>query len=246
MNETFLAPITAEKVIIFDCPTELARSRAQTLLTKEPGTIAWIDSFATGSVFWDVGANVGVYSLYAAIARDCRVIAFEPSAANYYGLNTNIRLNLLAERQVQALCICLGEEARADFLHMQDSRVGGALHTFGEPIDYKGDRFAPTSLQGSLSLPIDELVERFRLPFPAYIKIDVDGTERRIINGARRTLADRRLVSVLVEIDLNDEIELSQISAVLEAAGLKCDNDVPGNKPRPLDKALIYNLIYRR
>ena len=37
------------------------------LLTKEPGTIAWIEGFTEDDVFWDVGANVGLYSLYAGI-----------------------------------------------------------------------------------------------------------------------------------------------------------------------------------
>ena len=41
--------------------------RADTVLTKELDTIGWIDEFDEGSVFWDIGANVGVYSLYAGV-----------------------------------------------------------------------------------------------------------------------------------------------------------------------------------
>src|ERR671919_62441 len=44
-----------------------AGGRALSLLTKQPGTIQWIDAFVPDSVFWDVGANIGVYSLYAAL-----------------------------------------------------------------------------------------------------------------------------------------------------------------------------------
>src|SRR5688572_16327185 len=44
-------------------------SRAASLFDKQPATIAWIDAFPAGSVFWDIGANVGVYSLYAALGR---------------------------------------------------------------------------------------------------------------------------------------------------------------------------------
>lgn len=245
MTDTVVTSIPGGKAITFQCPNELTRGRAKYLLTKEPGTISWINSFEAGSVFWDVGANIGVYALYAAVARGCQVVAFEPAAANFEGLNANIRANQL-DRRIQALCLCLGDTARADFLHMQDVSVGGALHNFGEAIDYKGDRFIPSFLQGSLSVPLDELIERYRLPFPANIKIDVDGAERQVINGGRRTWTDQRLRSVLVEVDLNYEAEVAEISSTLDSAGLRRDDDVPGNKPRPLHTALIYNLIYKR
>jgi FkbM family methyltransferase len=245
MVETITTSIPGGKAITFHCPTELSRIRAQSVLTKEPGTIAWIDSFESNTVFWDAGANVGVYSLYAAVSQNCRVVAFEPAAANYEGLNTNIRANRL-DRQIQALCVCLGDVPRADYLYLQDVRTAGALHNFGEPIDYKGDTFSPTALQGAISLSIDELVERFGLAFPSYIKIDVDGAERKVISGGRATFANPRFRSVLVELDLNDNDEVSEIEGVLKAAGLRRDDGVPGNKPRPLGKALIYNLVFRR
>src|SRR4051794_22284746 len=96
----FSVPV-GDKAIKFDCPSEIALGRAKWLLQKEPGTIAWLDGFAPGSFLWDIGANIGVYALYAAIVRDCRVLAFEPAAANYFGLNSNIVLNRVDE-QVQA------------------------------------------------------------------------------------------------------------------------------------------------
>ena len=51
--------------------------RAMTMLTRQPATIAWIDAFQPNSVFWDVGANIGVYTLYAALRRDIRVAGFQ-------------------------------------------------------------------------------------------------------------------------------------------------------------------------
>jgi len=45
---------------------ETTEFRVRTLFTKEPETIAWIDSFKTGEVFWDIGANIGLYGIYAA------------------------------------------------------------------------------------------------------------------------------------------------------------------------------------
>ena len=41
--------------------------RAETLFTKEPDMIDWIDSFPEDFVLWDIGANVGIYSIYAGL-----------------------------------------------------------------------------------------------------------------------------------------------------------------------------------
>lgn len=70
--------------IKFYCPNNLSLWRAETLLTKEPETIEWINSFGEGCVFWDIGANVGIYSMYAALKTKANVLAFEPAASNYY------------------------------------------------------------------------------------------------------------------------------------------------------------------
>ena len=56
---------TSHGIISFYCPGGRTVGRANTLLTKEKNTIAWIDSLEEG-VFWDIGANVGVFTLYAA------------------------------------------------------------------------------------------------------------------------------------------------------------------------------------
>jgi hypothetical protein len=66
-------------VVKFLCVDPLLEYRARTLLEKEPETIAWIDTFADGDVQRDIGANVGVYSLYAAL-RGHEVLSFEPSS----------------------------------------------------------------------------------------------------------------------------------------------------------------------
>ncbi len=72
--------------------------RARTILTKEPDSMAWIDAMQPGSVLWDIGANVGVLTLYAAMRGDIEVWAFEPAAVNYYNLVANCELNRLEKR----------------------------------------------------------------------------------------------------------------------------------------------------
>ena len=76
--------------IRFSTPNMVTFLRAQHLLDKEPITIEWILGFTPGDVLIDVGANVGTYSMFAAVMRDAKVYAFEPEAQNFALLNRNI------------------------------------------------------------------------------------------------------------------------------------------------------------
>ena len=51
---------------IFSCPNSLIQWRAETFFTKEPETIEWINTFKSDETLFDVGANIGLYSIYAA------------------------------------------------------------------------------------------------------------------------------------------------------------------------------------
>jgi FkbM family methyltransferase len=166
--------------------------RAATLLTKQPATIAWIDRFEPGGVFWDIGANVGVYTLYAAARGDTRVVAFEPAAVNYFALSANCEVNRFAER-VTCLLAGLGrEQAIADLAVSQFAAA--ASFGFGAK---KAAVFA--GRQAAAILTIDQLVEEYGLPCPAYIKIDVPGLTEDIIAGGARTLRRPDLREVHVE-----------------------------------------------
>ncbi len=231
-----------DRSITFATPSDLALIRARSVLTKEPGTIAWIDSFALGESMWDVGANVGPYSLYAAVFREARVLAIEPAAHNYYLLNRNIALNHMDGR-VKALCLALDRQDRFGDLNMQDQQFASALHAFGEAIDYKSEPFTPTFTQGSLGMSADSLLTlgAFR---PDHVKIDVDGLERAVVAGAVEVLSGCR--TALVELDLRDDEEVREITLAMKACGMIRDREVPGNAPRPLNGALIYNMVFRR
>lgn len=204
--------------ISFFCPAELPAWRARTLLTKEPETIGWIDAFMKGKALWDIGANVGVYSLYAAL-KQISVLAFEPSPSNYYILCRNIEINKMGDR-VSALCVAFNDKTVLDRLYMENTKPGGALSSFGETLDWRGNTFTPSFEQSMLGFSIDDFIERFNPPLPNYIKIDVDGIEDKIIKGAKKTLSDKRVESILVELD-TERKDYDEVVGMIEEAGLK-------------------------
>jgi len=182
--------------------------RVRTYTTKEPDTLAWIDaSFQQGDVIYDVGANIGQYSLYAAkrLRGKCTVLAFEPEALNYAKLNRNIVLNGLMGIVIP-YCLAVTEKMALNVFYVQTFAPGAALHSWGRPVTQGERTFSPQNRQGMVGLSLDDLTGRFGLPFPNHIKIDVDGIEAEIIRGAPQTLSDSRLKTALVEVYMFDEV----------------------------------------
>lgn len=213
------APIPGGR-IRFYARSSLLVARAAHLLSKEEDTIRWIDDFENKAVFWDIGANVGVYSLYAAVRKDATVLAFEPSAANFYVLSHNIQLNNLSD-SVSAYCVAFSDHTQLGVLNLAEPEMGGAISQFGrvsETSRYATDNHF--TLQGTLGFTIDEFVARFRPPIPTYIKLDVDGLELPILAGAKETLCHPQVRSLMVELTVMRKFERDEAIELLKSAGL--------------------------
>jgi FkbM family methyltransferase len=166
--------------------------RAAKMLTKQPATIEWIDRFEPGGVFWDVGANVGVYSLYAALRRDTRIVAFEPAAVNYFMLAANCEINHFEDT---VRCVLAGLGRTKSLAYLAASQFAGAA-SFGFG-GKKAEVFE--GRQAAIVLTIDQLVEEFGVPCPNYLKIDVPVLTDDILAGGERTLSRPEVREVHVE-----------------------------------------------
>ncbi len=206
--------------IQFYTPTPILQWRAKTSLTKEPDMMRWLDDLGRDAVFWDIGANVGVFSLYAARRIGCRVLAFEPAAANFHVLARNITLNDLSNR-VSAYCVAFAGKTGLGVLNLDSISMGASLSQFGVAGDRSRYMGANISAQSMLGFTIDRFIELFDPPFPTHIKIDVDGLELAIVEGAAGTLCDPRLRSVMLELSLSNSEERNAGMRLMEAAGLR-------------------------
>jgi FkbM family methyltransferase len=194
--------VNAVNNLLFEIGSDLEKYRVETLLTKEAETIAWIDNWTnrdqSPKVFYDVGANIGIYSLYAA-SKDNRteVYAFEPVSCNYAALLKNISLNPSAN--VNAFKAALSKKIGIDNLYLSDDRVGNSGAQIESPINERGEKYMPLLTEKTLCFSLNSLVNKFYLPVPNYVKIDVDGREGDILTGMSDILRNCKLKSLLVE-----------------------------------------------
>ena len=162
---------------------------------KEQNTIDWINSFNDHEVFFDIGANVGVFSLYSGLKHKIKVYAFEPEVNSFIDLIKTIELNNC--NNITPLLIALNNIRSTEYFNYQSEfRSGFSSHNFGEKIQDKtsylmcGDN-------------IDNLISTKTILEPNHIKIDIDGNEKKVLHGMQKTLKLKSMKSVLIEV--NDE-----------------------------------------
>ena len=180
----------------FIVPNSHCAWRIETLYTKEEDTIDWIRSMQPGEVLYDIGANIGQYTIFAAM-RGIHVQAFEPEAQNFALLCRNVAINKFAPDAVMAWPLALADKPSISPIHLSTCMAGGSCHSYGESKDFHGNDKQFPYHHGSVATTID--IFAAKNPIPDHIKIDVDGFEHLVIAGASGTLS--HVKSVLIEIN---------------------------------------------
>lgn len=227
----------------FAVPNRINRFRAKTFASKEPETLDWIDQLPEGCTLWDVGANVGLYSIYAARKKGCQVIAFEPSIFNLELLARNLFLNGLQE-QVSLIPLALSDKLALNHLRMTTTEWGGALSSFGQDFGWDGKKIAQTFSIPTLGISMDEAVSLLRLAAPDFIKMDVDGIEHIILRGGTKVLAGVR--GILLEINDAFAVQAEESRSLLQVAGLTMKAKLQAPVIMHSAFANVYNQIWIR
>lgn len=210
-------------VIEIRTSTEHEVFRALTFFTKEPETLAWIDSFPRQGkqdpVLFDIGANIGVYSLYAAATIPAaRIFSFEPESQSFASLCQNVGANDFS--RITPYQFALSDEVGLGDLHISTMSAGAGAAALGEDYRFMNTGSRRIARQGVFVSSVDHLVYELGLPFPDFIKIDVDGIELKILAGAKRVLADPRLQGLLVEMQYESDADIEALVAARQADGL--------------------------
>jgi len=193
--------------------------RARTYSIKEPDTLDWLDQFKPDSCYFDIGANIGQYSLYPAkkYGKSVQVFAFEPQSNNYYSLNKNIFINDLAAF-ISAYCIAVSGRTEFSRLYISKFIPGGNRSQFGKE-DAHHLKMPVTHVQGMFGVTLDDLCGKWGFPYPNYIKIDVDGIEISILKGAENVLRNPQLIPVIIELGTTEE--QNEAVQLMNAAGFQ-------------------------
>jgi len=138
-------------------------------------------------LFVDVGANMGSYTILASAAIGARSYAFEPVPGTYRRLVENMRLNRLDEKVVCINKAVGAERGTTTFTTGCDS-TNHAL-ALGEHSEHTTD------------VDICTLDEVLADELPTLIKIDVEGFETPVLDGACKTLSAQTLQSVIIELN---------------------------------------------
>jgi len=188
------------KELSFFTPSTLTHWRVSTIYEKEPITLEWLSELNSNSILLDIGANVGMYSIIAAKVYDAKVFSFEPEPFNYSVLVKNIIINNLSEL-IDAYPAGISDFDGFTNFYIQDTRIGGSNNSINKPIDFELKRLDYKNKIACISYKLDSLVLNGFIQQPTHIKIDVDGLEYLIIKNALKVLKNKKLESLIIEIN---------------------------------------------
>ena len=207
----------------------------------------WIASFPSGATFFDIGANTGAFSLLAAKLHGNRVMvcAVEPAFESFEALVQNIVQNEFGD-VITPLPIGLSNATGIEVFSYHRLGAGTARHRLGGTDDPTGQPSTSVAEHSVLAFRLDDLIERFRIPSPTHIKLDVDGAEDRVIAGAQRTLGLATVREMWVEFSEHslDDPTPEELARNLDALGFSAARDVTrpdqqGTFPRVRDVLFV-------
>jgi len=170
----------------------LEEYRFKSLFTKEPETIFWIKKIKKNEVLIDVGANIGIYSLFAG-KNNIKTFSIEPFKKNLKSLKRNIKLNKL--KNIVALNYVVSDfVGKAFFNDGGDSRFGASGGFLTKKKISKLDR--PVKV-----ITLDNLIKKFKIKDNFHIKIDIDHDLDKLLKGFKNTVKNKNLKSVLIEVE---------------------------------------------
>jgi FkbM family methyltransferase len=192
-----------------------------------------------GGVYFDVGANIGLYSLYYAKKFiGSKVYSFECAPKNLKLLSLNVSINKVSDR-VFIVPNPLSDKTYFGQIYEDDLSEGASSMAFESKIQFS----ERTGLNRFLTLgfSLDYLFEKFLLKdSPTLLKIDVDGIEDKILLGSRSILANKTLKSIYVEVDYANHINKKTIHLLLQENGFK----LKSINQASMFKATRYNSLY--
>ncbi len=239
-----------DKKLKFFSPSHVSDWRIKSFFSKEPETLDWIKNFQNKKnseiVFWDIGSNIGLYSIFSAFFhKKISIISFEPSFLNLGILSRNISINNY-EKKIQIMQLPLSDK-KNKFQKMMETSLteGGALSSFGYKFDHEGKKINAKNIYSILGTSLDDLIRKKIIKIPDYIKIDVDGTEHIILKGMKENLKNKKIKSILVEVNKKNRSQFNKIKEIMKLNNFILISEDQSKISKISDKN-VFNYIYMR
>jgi FkbM family methyltransferase len=172
-------------------------------MNYETEVLDFIDALSPHTVFYDLGACEGRFSIYAAL-KGLEVYAFEPEEKNFKVFQENIALNQKnIKGRIFPSQVALGESNHQSTLKIAQDWAGGHQKVVSSAPSRTDLDFDFKLTQTIDVVSLDELIVRKSHPVPQALKVDIDGSEIPFLKGAKKTLTQSTLKKILFE--LSDE-----------------------------------------
>jgi len=239
-----------DKRVNFFTPNQITEWRVKSFFTKEPETLEWIDSFNSKKkiIFWDIGANIGLYSIYAALKySNIEVISFEPSSSNLRILSRNISINKLEEKiKINQFPLT---NKQNEYLIFEETEFveGWSMNTFGAGIDHEGKEIKPKNRYKIFGTSINYLIKNNILSIPNYIKIDVDGIEHLILDGAGDHLDNPEIRGMSIELNEDFKNQFDSVLKIMDKFNFKIKHKKHASMFDKSDKfSKFFNYVFEK
>jgi FkbM family methyltransferase len=164
---------------------------------REDNIKEYLDSIPKDAIFYDLGANLGWFSLYMA-ERVSSVYAFEVDKINFVGLTENLQQNPHLNN-VNIFNVGIADEKKTVFLNAQTDDSIGDHHKTLQLENYSGPpEIVKTNIQTLVEVDsLDNIITSLGLPYPTHLKVDIDGSEYAFLVGSPNAL--RNAKSLIIE-----------------------------------------------
>ena len=182
-------------------------------MNRETEILDEIDKLKKTDIFYDIGACEGRFSLYAA-SKNIASLAFEPEKLNFTILKKNIKLNNFKKR-IRAFQVAISSSQKNGVLLIGQDWPGGHWKKLKDSKHRPDLKFKIRKTQAVKIYSLDNIIKNKKLPFPNLLKIDADGSEFSILQGALNVLKSKELKTIIVEFFISRKTYASNIKSII-------------------------------
>jgi FkbM family methyltransferase len=195
-NIEILKSLDYKKNILIKIKSDIEYDLRLRSMSKEPETVKWLEqTFCKDSVFYDIGSNIGAYSLLASrLSSYSTIYSFEPVPSTFDSLTNNIILN--NAKNIHAFNLAISNLNCMQYFQVRSMKHGDARHAGLVNV-------GNANLINVLCTNSEMLINNFGFKYPTHLKIDVDGSEKFVLEGMEYAFNFSALKNVLIEIDEN-------------------------------------------